>query len=80
MGEEYIIQLNEEKITKEFLKKLNIDNKNCLICMENFNENDLIFRLPCLHFFHKAEIIKWFHKKKTCPICRSVVEDLLTNF
>ena len=67
----------EEKITKEFLVKLSLENKKCLVCMDEFNENENILRLPCFHFFHKEELLTWFEKKKTCPVCRSNIEELM---
>ena len=80
MKKECISQLSEEKITKEIMSKLSSDNKNCLICMDYYKLNDEIIRLPCLHFFHKIELIQWLEKKKSCPICRSDIEELLNRF
>ena len=48
--------------------------------MDDYKENDEIIRLPCLHFFHKKEITQWFEKKKTCPECRSDIQELLNKF
>lgn len=44
----------------------------CSICMSDIPETDKIKRtwLMCGHSFHNSCIFEWFHKKKTCPMCR----------
>lgn len=37
------------------------DTNECVICMDVFNEGELINRVPiCRHFFHMNCIRKWF--------------------
>ena len=53
----------------------------CAICLDPFQKNDIVIRLPCNgmdHFFHKGEnkeecegVLPWFEQHNTCPICRS---------
>lgn len=45
--------------------------------MDDYHENEIVLRLPCLHNFHKQEVLEWFKKKKTCPVCRSNVEEMI---
>ncbi|XP_038626367.1 E3 ubiquitin-protein ligase Praja-2 [Tachyglossus aculeatus] len=45
----------------------------CTICCQEFVENDVITKLPCSHYFHKACLIIWLQKSATCPICRYVL-------
>lgn len=57
--------------------KLNYDELNseeiCTICIEEFNENDNIIRLPCdqRHLFHASCIGAWIETKTNCPICKA---------
>ena len=61
-------KLNEFK-TEKFKDNKNFDKQtNCVICMEEFKENDEIRELDCKHIFHKNCIDKWFTEHKKCPI------------
>ena len=69
--------LTKEKIKKipekPFRKVLFDDNSNCIICMEDFEENEKVKQLDCGHIFHGECIDKWLEKQKTCPFCKSEV-------
>jgi hypothetical protein len=56
--------------TLKDVNKLNEENKRCVICYENFKNNDNIIYLPCFHFFHQNCIINWIKKKPSCPLCK----------
>ena len=56
---------NLEKSGEEYVKK-------CVICMENYKENDEVETLPCFHIFHNNCIEEWFNNNNnTCPICKN---------
>ena len=60
-----------KKIPKvPFRKVLFEDNDNCIICMESFNENELVKQLNCGHIFHNDCIEHWLLEQKTCPFCK----------
>ncbi|CAL5035282.1 unnamed protein product [Urochloa decumbens] len=43
----------------------------CAICLEDYNNGDMIRHLPCKHEFHKTCIDSWLTKWGTfCPICK----------
>lgn len=67
--------LTKDKINKipvkPFHKALFEDNSQCIICMENFNENELVKQLPCGHIFHGDCIDHWLIQQKNCPFCKS---------
>lgn len=44
--------------------------KNCPICTENFEGQDLIVSLECQHFFHEYCILPWLNLNNSCPNCR----------
>lgn len=42
----------------------------CTICLENFEENELVFLLPCKHLFHEACVSGWLKTHGNCPNCK----------
>ena len=55
----------------EDVSELNDENKMCLICLEEYKNNDIIKKLPCNHIFHSECLKIWLSHKTTCPICRN---------
>lgn len=53
--------------------QLNNNNEDkCIICMNNINENDNIYKLNCNHVFHTTCIMNWFRSDNSngkCPCC-----------
>jgi len=49
----------------------------CCVCLSKLTkEGEDIRVLPCHHNFHSSCVDRWFHaRRKTCPICRFLVED-----
>ncbi|KAG0196946.1 hypothetical protein BGX28_009531 [Mortierella sp. GBA30] len=48
----------------------------CIICNENFQENESkagITYLPCKHFFDRDCIVPWLELHNNCPSCRAEV-------
>jgi len=52
----------------------------CVICMESFNPNEQISRIPiCRHFFHAQCINQWFERnmaedEQRCPQCNATLK------
>jgi len=44
--------------------------ESCCVCMEDFQNNEKVRTLPCLHFFHTGCIDKWLVRNRTCPVCK----------
>lgn len=58
-------QLRQEKYSK------NEKNMSCPITLTDFNENDIITKLPCGHCFEPTAIDHWLSTEKAeCPVCR----------
>uniref|UniRef100_A0A7S0F3Y2 RING-type domain-containing protein n=2 Tax=Hanusia phi TaxID=3032 RepID=A0A7S0F3Y2_9CRYP len=46
----------------------------CYICLEEYEEGDVLRRLPCNHQFHSKCIDRWLLEvHRTCPCCRKAV-------
>lgn len=44
-------------------------NQTCVICLNEFDEGELIKLLPCRHGFHEDCINRWLISAGKCPIC-----------
>jgi hypothetical protein len=58
--------------------ELSQEEGNCVICISDYEEDQLCKVLPCKHHYHSACIDEWLHLQKTCPLCiqEVVIEDL----
>ncbi|CAH0673958.1 unnamed protein product [Spodoptera exigua] len=45
-------------------------DKNCPICLKNFNVGEKAKQMPCHHEFHAKCILTWLEKTNSCPFCR----------
>jgi hypothetical protein len=46
----------------------------CTICLCDFEEEEDVRRLPCMHLFHVECVDQWLTTNKCCPICRVDIE------
>lgn len=46
----------------------------CVICMIDFEVNDTIKYLPCMHTFHQSCIDTWLLRSLICPSCMEPVD------
>ena len=46
--------------------------KECVICMENFQQGQKVTALPCdqRHYFHSECILSWSERHRNCPLCK----------
>ena len=69
-------QLPVNKI--EDISKLNDENKRCVICLEDFQNNDKSIYLPCFHLFHEKCLTDWINVKKGfCPLYRTIINKII---
>lgn len=47
----------------------------CRICLSQFESNDTLRTLPCLHRFHRDCIDNWIQRNAVCPVCRVKLRD-----
>ena len=45
----------------------------CTICLSEFEAEEDVRRLPCMHLFHVECVDQWLGQNKRCPICRSEI-------
>ncbi|GFE54936.1 zinc C3HC4 type RING finger domain-containing protein [Babesia ovis] len=48
----------------------NEDARQCSICLEGYEQDQLIRRLACTHGYHKGCIDEWLSRSTVCPICK----------
>ena len=73
--------LKQLSVTKiEDINKLNEQNKKCIICLEEFKNDDKSIYLPCFHLFHEKCITDWINmNKRFCPFCRAKI-NIINNY
>jgi hypothetical protein len=66
-------RVRNERITDPDIIGYIVDKKligyECLICLEEFNEEEVVSLIKCGHIYHTHCLYSWFLKKKTCPLC-----------
>ena len=50
-----------------------INERKCLICQFDYEENEEIRRLPCGHCFHMSCVDMWLQQRDLCPYCRQCI-------
>ena len=65
---------------KNAMNYMNVDSSSleqlgeCIICMEGYDEDKIVVKLPCGHTFHEACIFAWIDMgKDRCPTCRAII-------
>ena len=50
------------------------DDALCIVCCEQFKDEQLVVKLPCKHIFCEgACILEWLKNNDSCPLCRAQV-------
>ena len=53
--------------------KNKIDDKDCCICLCDFDDDCEVCILMCNHILHKDCMIEWGKYRQSCPVCREEV-------
>eukprot|EP00043_Microstomoeca_roanoka_P012707 m.123305 g.123305 ORF g.123305 m.123305 type:complete len:706 (+) comp15567_c0_seq1:118-2235(+) len=48
--------------------------RECQICMSEYEEEEEVMTLPCLHIYHIACVERWLLRKPTCPVCLTRID------
>jgi hypothetical protein len=51
-----------------------VNQDSCVICLDDYNNNDTLILLKCNHYFHEICGKDWLRVKRECPICREKIE------
>lgn len=67
----------EERMEGEGEEEEEGEEQECYICLEVFLDGEEVVEFRCGrdHVFHEECIGKWIKRKRSCPICRRVVEE-----
>lgn len=55
------------------VKELTTDDTCCPICIENYQDEEIICLLDCDHHYHAKCLKDWLKINDVCPLCRSKV-------
>lgn len=47
------------------------EQQQCAICLEAFQDGEILTALRCEHFFHVACVAHWMKRATQCPLCRT---------
>ena len=62
--------IDDTEFAKKALKEIDEKEEQCVICMEDFNQDDVCI-LTCGHKFHTCCIQECIKQTNQCPLCRS---------
>jgi len=48
----------------------------CAVCLEEFEDGDLLRQLACTHMYHKECIDPWLAQSSACPVCKREIPNL----
>ena len=69
--DENLIEEEEEAIPNLTTIEFNeVNEKECIVCLEEFKDTENISKLDCNHSYHDDCIQEWFQKDRSCPLCR----------
>ncbi|KAF2362940.1 Zinc finger RING-type [Trinorchestia longiramus] len=67
-----IIEANT--LAHKYVIRPKVGPEKCTVCLSEYENEENVRRLPCLHLFHTECIDQWLATNKRCPICRVDIE------
>ena len=55
------------------------EEPHCSICLGEYEEDEVLARLPCGHLFHQECISSWCSNHTRCPLCNYDLNSISTN-
>eukprot|EP00929_Paragymnodinium_shiwhaense_P087330 TRINITY_DN47548_c0_g1_i1.p1 TRINITY_DN47548_c0_g1~~TRINITY_DN47548_c0_g1_i1.p1 ORF type:complete len:307 (-),score=61.32 TRINITY_DN47548_c0_g1_i1:81-1001(-) len=49
----------------------------CRVCLADYEADEEIVRLPCMHYAHTQCMEQWLARQPRCPVCRTNVREVL---
>jgi Ring finger domain len=63
-------------LTYMYRNNQRVEGNNCVVCLSQLKHGDMVVKIEtCSHVFHEECIDRWLRLHKTCPICRSRVDN-----
>ncbi|KAG1367976.1 E3 ubiquitin-protein ligase Praja-2-like [Cocos nucifera] len=62
--------INELEVVKYNGVGGEFEESGCLICLEDFEFEMEVTRMPCKHIFHGSCLTRWLENSHLCPLCR----------
>ena len=56
---------------KEYVE--NKTEEKCMVCLEIFQEKDIVANIDCNHVFHIGCLQEWGKRNPKCPLCKNVL-------
>lgn len=53
------------------------EDRKCSICLTDFENDEKIRFLPCLHRFHSSCVDPWLKSNSKCPLCKKELKKLI---
>lgn len=80
----YLVRIIQERISESTFDSsipLQHTENQCMICVYEFEDGEMLQSLPCGHAFHKKCLPQYLLKMTlTCPICRAKIWDILMSY
>jgi len=57
-----------------------VTQTQCMVCLEDFTDEQEVRRLPCSHLFHSECIDEWLRRCTDCPICKTNVDRVIRDY
>lgn len=68
-------QLSDQEIQALPKARFSQGEQRCPICLEMYEQGELLNRLRCGHFFHINCLARWMRRAAQCPLCRESCAD-----
>lgn len=65
---------HSKKIEKLEKTIVNESDKQCVICLADFNKSEEVLKTPCNHLYHTECLKTWFKENNSCPTCRKSID------
>mmetsp|Transcript_6143 Transcript_6143/g.9265 ORF Transcript_6143/g.9265 Transcript_6143/m.9265 type:complete len:242 (-) Transcript_6143:194-919(-) len=70
-----LLRFPTHTLTARDVESSHAESKECSICLEPFEQGEVVKIIPCLHRFHQNCIDTWLRSQAICPVCKfSAVE------
>lgn len=67
-----LFEVEKDIVQKNFTRKIKKkEDINCIICLNEFEIDDLKTSIGCSHFYHYDCLMDWCKIKPTCPCCKN---------